>query len=202
MKQTCIFFLLLLSMLVQAEEKKVFVTVDKNNNLVFSDNPTPGSTELNVKQNNNIMLPVTTSQGQVSKPKVPVYEVAIAKPLDQETLRENNGTFEAVNQVGSVLRLVDDTFKDGTRYQWGSASDAASRFKVSAKSADIVTYQPSSVAPHSQLIYAFNGRWCHIQAVESKQYFDVNAGACGDDVCLWQPDGSATQLWRFEQQRW
>ncbi len=99
MKQTCIFFLLLLSMLVQAEEKKVFVTVDKNNNLVFSDNPTPGSTELNVKQNNNIMLPITTSQGQVSKPKLPVYEVAIAKPLDQETLRDNNGTVYVSGQI-------------------------------------------------------------------------------------------------------
>ncbi len=98
MNQTCI-LLLLLSTLAQAEQKKVFVTVDKNNNLVFSDNPTPGSTELNIKDSNNLMLPVTPEQVQVNKPKVPVYEVAIAKPLDQETLRDNNGTLYVSGQI-------------------------------------------------------------------------------------------------------
>ncbi len=98
MKQTCM-LLLFVTTLVQAEQKKVFVTVDKNNNLVFSDSPTPGSTELNIKDSNNLMLPVTPQQVQVKKPKVPVYEVAIAKPVEQETLRENNGTVYVSGQI-------------------------------------------------------------------------------------------------------
>lgn len=98
MNQTCI-LLLLLSTLAQAEQKKVFVTVDKNNNLVFSDNPSPGSTELNLKDNHNLMLPVTPHQVQAKKPKVPVYAVAIAKPAEQETLRENNGTVYVSGQI-------------------------------------------------------------------------------------------------------
>lgn len=54
---------------------------------------------------------------------------------------------------------------------------------------------------HLQLIRAANN-WCHIQPVASDKYFDVGSGngACGPAVCQWKPDGSETQLWRFDKE--
>lgn len=42
--------------------------------------------------------------------------------------------------------------------------------------------------------------WCHIAGAGGKYlHLGAGSGACGTSVCLWRPDGSLTQLWRFQR---
>ncbi len=109
MKYTGWLFLMLFVAAGSAEEKKVFVTVDKNNNLVFSDSPSPGASQVNIKESGTVMAPITPSI--INEPvsaKEPKFEVSIAKPEQQGTIRDNNGT---VYVSGSVSPL----FSQGLR---------------------------------------------------------------------------------------
>ncbi len=109
MKYTGWLFLMLFAAVGSAEEKKVFVTVDKNNNLVFSDSPSPGASQVSIKETGTAMAPVTVNIINEPTPtKEPKFEVAIAKPEQQSTIRDNNGT---VYVSGSVSPL----FSQGLR---------------------------------------------------------------------------------------
>jgi hypothetical protein len=83
-----------------ADDKKVFVTKDKNNNLVFSDSPSPGATQVTVKDTATVMAP--TSSSPLPTPVVQEdtkFEVAISKPEQQGTVRENSGTVYVSGQI-------------------------------------------------------------------------------------------------------
>jgi hypothetical protein len=93
----------LLALPVLAQEKKddkpVFVTVDKNNVPVFSDNPVPGASQLQLKEGNR-MLAVTPGEiSQQSIDHTPKFEVSITKPEPEGTVRENSGTVYVSGQV-------------------------------------------------------------------------------------------------------
>lgn len=93
----------------KSEDKAVFMTVDKNNVPVFSDNPTPGATQVRIRESSNTMLPVTpVNLPTPSTDDNPVYQVHIDKPNDQETIRDNTGTIY-------VSGLVSPLFSQGLR---------------------------------------------------------------------------------------
>lgn len=94
-----------------SDDKTVFMTVDKNNVPVFSDNPSPGATQVRIKDNGNSMLPVTPVN--LPTPSVddnPKFQVHIDKPNDQDTIRDNTGTIY-------VSGLVSPMFSQGLRVQ-------------------------------------------------------------------------------------
>lgn len=94
-----------------SQDKTVFLTVDKNNVPVFSDNPSPGATQVKIKETSNSMLPVNPVN--LPTPSVddnPQFKVAFNKPADQETIRENSGTIY-------VSGLVSPMFAQGLRVQ-------------------------------------------------------------------------------------
>ena len=100
MKQ--IFWVVLLASLTgsaTAQDKKVFVTVDKNNNLVFSDNPSPGATQVNVKDTATTMAPTTVVNNKPVVEASTKFEVAISKPEQQGTVRETSGTVYVSGQI-------------------------------------------------------------------------------------------------------
>lgn len=94
-------WLLLLTCLAAsaADDKKVFVTVDKNNNLIFSDSPSPGATQVTVKDTATAMLPTTPGVSTSVVQETTVFEVAISKPEQQGTVRENSGTVYVSGQI-------------------------------------------------------------------------------------------------------
>ncbi|MBU1439314.1 MAG: DUF4124 domain-containing protein [Gammaproteobacteria bacterium] len=94
-------WLLLLTCLAAsaAEDKKVFVTVDKNNNLVFSDSPSPGATQVTVKETATAMVPPNPGVSTSVVKESTTFEVAISKPEQQGTVRENSGTVYVSGQI-------------------------------------------------------------------------------------------------------
>lgn len=81
------------------DDKPVFVTVDKNNVPVFSDNPVPGASQLQLKEGNRMPAVTPTEIGQRSIDHTPKFEVFITKPEPEGTVRENNGTIYVSGQV-------------------------------------------------------------------------------------------------------
>ncbi len=92
-------------------DKTVFLTVDKNNVPVFSDNPSPGATQVKIKETSNSMLPVNpVNLPTPSFDDNPQFQVTIDKPTNEETIRENSGTIY-------VSGLVSPMFAQGLRVQ-------------------------------------------------------------------------------------
>ncbi len=93
----------LLAAPVLAQEKKddkpVFVSVDKNNVPVFSDNPVPGASQLQIKEGNRMLAVTPTEISRQSVDQTPEFTVAIVKPEPQGTVRENSGTVYVSGQV-------------------------------------------------------------------------------------------------------
>lgn len=85
------------------DDKPVFVTVDKNNVPVFSDNPTPGASQLQLREGNRMAAITPAEISQQSTPQVTQYEVGISKPEQQGTVRENNGTVYVSGKVSPVF---------------------------------------------------------------------------------------------------
>lgn len=81
------------------DDKPVFVTVDKNNVPVFSDNPTPGASQLQLKEGNRMPAVTPSEISQRSVDQTPKYEVTITKPEPDSTVRENSGTVYISGQV-------------------------------------------------------------------------------------------------------
>lgn len=81
------------------DEKPVFVTVDKNNVPVFSDNPVPGAAQMQLKEGNRMPAVTPTEISQRSIDRAPQFEVIISKPEQEGTVRENNGTVYVAGQV-------------------------------------------------------------------------------------------------------
>lgn len=87
-----------------AEQKTVFMTLDKNNVPVFSDNPTPGSKPVTVRDQGNRMLSVTpTNVPTKSGVETPAYELTLTRPQHKETIRDNNGTVYVSGQVSPMF---------------------------------------------------------------------------------------------------
>jgi len=94
-----------------SDDKTVFMTVDKNNVPVFSDNPVPGASQLQLKEGNR--MPAVTPPVNLPTPSVddnPKFQVHIDKPNDQDTIRDNTGTIY-------VSGLVSPMFSQGLRVQ-------------------------------------------------------------------------------------
>ncbi len=81
------------------DDKPVFVTVDKNNVPVFSDNPLPGASQLQLKEGNRMPAVTPSEISQRSIDHTPTFEVLITKPEANGTVRENNGTVYVSGQV-------------------------------------------------------------------------------------------------------
>lgn len=81
------------------DDKPVFVTVDKNNVPVFSDNPVPGASQLQLKEGNRMPAVTPTEISQRSIDQKPQFEVSITKPEQEGTVRENSGTVYVSGQV-------------------------------------------------------------------------------------------------------
>lgn len=87
-------------------------------------------------------------------------------PLQAFSLRKNGDTYEAVNDAGSVLSLVGDAAKNGSQYDWGSASGDSSKFRVSSDSAHNMDCLPSS----SVLTADRSGQWTVPHSGGGEQY--------------------------------
>jgi|GEM_PF-251208 hypothetical protein len=93
--------------------RKVFITYDKNNNIVYSDTPSPGAKEINVRDSTNRMLSTETDNSKVTgmvtdtnANAIPVsldanakFEVVLTRPEEQGTVRENSGTVYVSGQI-------------------------------------------------------------------------------------------------------
>jgi len=92
-------------------QAKVYVWVDENGVLVFSDSPQPGAEEVNVKNKGTVLPSVDTSILDI-KPQVieDEYEVFINQPKQNATFRDNSGS---VYIQGGIKPI----FKRGFRVQ-------------------------------------------------------------------------------------
>ena len=85
------------------ENKPVFVTVDKNNVPVFSDTPSPGATQITLQEANRMAAITPASLPALKADKTVTYKVRIVQPLDQDTVRDNNGTVYVQGQIKPVF---------------------------------------------------------------------------------------------------
>lgn len=94
-----------------ATSTKVYVWVDENGKVVYSDTPRPGAEVVEVKEKNIISSNIDTSILDI-KPKVieDKFEVEITQPKNNQTIRDNTGSV-------LVQGRIKPLFKQGHKIQ-------------------------------------------------------------------------------------
>lgn len=98
-----------------ATSTKVYVWVDENGKVVYSDTPRPGAEVVEVKEKNIISSNIDTSILDI-KPKVleDKFDVEITQPKNNQTIRDNTGSvlvqgrIKPVFKQGFKIRLLFD----------------------------------------------------------------------------------------------
>lgn len=102
----CIFFVLLSQAApLFAGSTKIYVWRNEEGVLVFSDSPTPGAEEVEVKESNTVKSSVDTSVLDIT-PKVieEKYEVNITQPANNATVRDNTGSVYVAGRIQPVFK--------------------------------------------------------------------------------------------------
>lgn len=107
--------LLLAANLSFASSTKIYVWVDENGKVVYSDTPRPGAEEVEVKEKNVISSNIDTSILDIN-PKVieDKFEVSITQPEPNQTIRDNTGSLLVQGRIkplfkqGFKIRLLLD----------------------------------------------------------------------------------------------
>lgn len=98
-----------------ASATKIYVWVDENGKVVYSDTPRPGAEEVQVKEKNVISSNINTSILDIN-PKVieDKFEVSITQPEANQTIRDNTGSLLVQGRIkplfkqGYKIRLLLD----------------------------------------------------------------------------------------------
>lgn len=106
---------------VKATSTKVYVWVDENGKVVYSDTPRPGAEEVQVKDKNIIPSNIDTSILDI-KPKVleDKFDVEITQPSNNQTIRDNTGSLLVQGRIkplfkqGHKIRLLIDNSPFGS----------------------------------------------------------------------------------------
>ena len=107
--------LLLTTLSSLASSTKIYVWVDENGKVVYSDTPRPGAEEVQVKEKNVISSNIDTSILDIN-PKVieDKFEVSITQPEANQTIRDNTGSLLVQGRIkplfkqGYKIRLLLD----------------------------------------------------------------------------------------------
>jgi hypothetical protein len=108
-------------------QAQVYRTVDKDGNVVFSDQATEGAVEVEVKELESIRSlepPPGTVVPSTSQKAQPLYtSLEITSPGNDESIRENSGNLVITAMVTPRLRAGDRVvlFLDGQQYASGTA---------------------------------------------------------------------------------
>jgi len=90
---------------VQATSAKIYVWRNEAGVLVFSDSPKPGAEEVEVKTNNNIISSIDTSILDITPKKIEEdYQVVIAQPADNSTIRDNTGSVHVSGRIKPIFK--------------------------------------------------------------------------------------------------
>ncbi|WP_286234605.1 DUF4124 domain-containing protein [Thalassotalea sediminis] len=103
-----------------AASTKVYVWVDENGRVVYSDTPRPGAEEVEVQEKNIVSSNVDTSVLDIT-PKIieDKFNVEITQPTNKQTIRDNTGSLLVQGRIkplfkqGHRIRLL----LDGSPYQ-------------------------------------------------------------------------------------
>jgi Domain of unknown function (DUF4124) len=108
------FLYLLLCCVVMTAQADVYRWVDKNGNVIFSDQPHPGAEKIEIETLPSytpvaIPEPVNEEQQEEGDQEVPRYKVTILTPANDETIRNNAGL---VNINAKVTPPLDQDRND------------------------------------------------------------------------------------------
>lgn len=105
------FLLLLFCFDATATSTKIYVWVDENGKVVYSDTPRPGAEEVEVKKGNTMSSGIDTSILDIT-PKVleDKFQVEITQPTSNQTIRDNTGSL-------LVQGRIKPLFKQGYKIQ-------------------------------------------------------------------------------------
>ncbi len=106
LKHLLLFWIVLFIAQNAVASSKVYTWHDENGVLVFSDSPRPGAKQIQVKDK-SIKMPATNTSiltEELGKPaKANLFTIQITQPVDQATLRDNNGTVRIIGLVSPQL---------------------------------------------------------------------------------------------------
>lgn len=101
----------MLSPQVLATSAKVYVWLDENGVLVYSDSPRPGAEEVEIKDPNIATGNVDTSILDINPKAIEEkYQVEISQPADKSTVRDNTGSVYVAGRIKPI-------FKQGLKIQ-------------------------------------------------------------------------------------
>jgi len=106
------FHYLLLCCVVMTAQAEVYRLVDKNGNVIFSDQPHPDAEKIEIDtlpSYTPVAIPETLSEEQQKGDEVPRYKVKILTPANDETVRNNAGL---VNINAKVTPPLDQDRND------------------------------------------------------------------------------------------
>jgi len=106
------FHYLLLCCVVMTAQAEVYRLVDKNGNVIFSDQPHPDAEKIEIDtlpSYTPVAIPETLSEEQQEGDEVPRYKVTILTPANDETVRNNAGL---VNINANVTPPLDQDRND------------------------------------------------------------------------------------------
>jgi len=106
------FHYLLLCCVVMTAQAEVYRLVDKNGNVIFSDQPHPDAEKIEIDtlpSYTPVAIPETLSEEQQEGDEVPRYKVTILTPANDETVRNNAGL---VNINAKVTPPLDQDRND------------------------------------------------------------------------------------------
>jgi uncharacterized protein DUF4124 len=106
------FHYLLLCCVVMTVQAEVYRLVDKNGNVIFSDQPHPDAEKIEIEtlpSYTPVAIPESVSEQQEGEQEVPRYKVTILTPSNDETIRNNSGL---VNITAKVTPPLDQDRND------------------------------------------------------------------------------------------
>jgi len=91
---------------VEATSAKIYVWRNEAGVLVFSDSPKPGAEEVEIKTNNNSVIPsIDTSILDIKPKKIEEdYQVIIVQPIDNSTIRDNTGSVHVSGRIKPIFK--------------------------------------------------------------------------------------------------
>ena len=126
MRKVLILIAVFASGLLQAQ---VYRSVDKDGNVIFSDQQTKGAVEVEVKELETVKslgVPESNASGASKKqpPQLVYKNIAINNPQDDQAVRENSGNLNVTVLVEPKLRGMHKLvlYLDGEEYAAGSST--------------------------------------------------------------------------------
>ena len=104
-KSISVVLALFFSVYTYAQSTKIYVWVDENGKVVYSDTPRPGAEELKMKDPNIVSSNIDTSVLDIKPKKLEdKFEVEVTQPKDNQTIRDNTGSLLVQGRIKPLFK--------------------------------------------------------------------------------------------------